>query len=184
MSGDNSANKSEYQEFSQKFTARNLPFALPGDMDDKNATELDKKYIKDLLTVAFTPAFGKDDVLPGLNDNIDVPTTKYYSSVKLKLDSFDAYVIHKQDDDDYFFLCIFDKQGRFMDGTCIAFTEGSDADGTIREASINEDCSIEISQHNVLNGKVDQSEAERHFYVITSHGKIRDLKENAISGNA
>jgi len=82
------------------------------------------------------------------------------------------------------FCVFFDKKGKFTDGTWIAFTEGSNDDGTVREASINDDGSIEISQYNILKGKADRTGAERHFYEITPQGKIRDLKENSTPGNA
>jgi hypothetical protein len=177
-------NATEYQEFSHKFKARDLPFALPGDATTAKDTELDKKYIKAMLAADFMRAFGKEDEVPRITENIDDAKTKYFAGAKLKLDSFDGYIIHKQGDDDYYFLCLFDKQGKFTDGTWIAFTEGTNDDGTIREASINADGSIEISQYNVLKGKPDKGSAERHFYEITNKGKIRDLKENASQGNA
>jgi hypothetical protein len=173
-------NPTEYQEFAGKFVAHVLPFSVPGDIDNKS--DLDKKFIRDMLSATFTPAFGGEDILPSISDNID--NSKYFAGPKLKIDSFNAYVIHKQGEDDYYFLCLFDKNGRFTDGTWIAFTEGSDDDGTIRQASINKDGSIEISQYNVLKGKPDRTSSERHFYEITSQGKIRDLKENANPANS
>jgi len=175
------ANPSEYQEFALKFPLQKMPCNLPGDFQ-KNGTELDKKYVKDLLSGSFTPAFGHEDILPSITDNVEA--AKYFAGGRLKLDSFDGYVVHKQADDDYYFLCIFDKQGNFTDGTWIAFTEGSNDDGTVREASINDDGSIEISQYDVLKGKPNQSGAERHFYIITSQGKIKDMKENATPAHA
>ena len=175
------ANPSEFAEFVQKFKPHALPYALPTDIKDDKDNELDKKYVKDLLTQAVTPAFGSEDVLPGIADNIDA--AKYHSCASLKLDSFTGYIIHKEGDDDYYFLYLFDKSGKCTDGMCIAFTEGSNDDGTIREAAINDDGSIEISQSNVQKGKADNESAERHFYEITVDGKIHDLKSNANPSN-
>src|ERR1035437_7539962 len=65
---DNQVNTSEYKDFSQKFDKHNLPYSLPA-ATEANLPELDKKYINDLLTGEFTPAFGKDDVLPKLAED-------------------------------------------------------------------------------------------------------------------
>ncbi len=173
---------SEFQEFTAKFKSKPLPLALPGNVDADSAKELDKKYIKDILNSTFSPAFGSEDVLPGIADNMDA--AKYFSCGSVKLDSFTGYIIHKEGEDDYYFLCLFDKSGKFTDGMCIAFKEGSNDDGTIRESSINDDGSIEISQHNMTSGKRDPEGAERHFYEITNEGKIRDLKNNASPSHA
>ena len=171
------ASISEYQEFIQKFKAQALPVALPGNNDADSAKELDKKYIKDLLNGNFSLAFGTEDVLPGIADNLD--EVKYFTCGKVKLDSFSGYIIHKEGEDEYYYLCLFDKTGRFTDGMCIAFKEGTNVDGTIRQSSINDDGSIEISQHNMIKGKRDMEGSERHFYEITTDGKIRDLKNDA-----
>jgi len=171
------ASVNEYQEFDQKFKTQVLPVALPGNMNSDSAKELDKKYIKDLLSAGFSLAFGTEDVLPGITDNMDA--VKYFSFGKVKLDSFSGYIIRKEGEDDYYYLCLFDKTGKFTDGMCIAFKEGSDDDGTVRQSSINDDGSIEISQHNMIKGKRDLEGAERHFYEITNEGKIRDLKNDA-----
>jgi hypothetical protein len=174
------ANPSEYQEFVSKFKDHAPPVSVPADMEDK--TQLDKKFIADMLAIEFTPAFGSEDILPAINDNIE--TAKYFAGARIKLDSVDAFIIHKQGEDDYYFLCLFDKTGKLTDGTCIAFTEGTTADGSVRQASIDKDGSFEISQFDVIKGKPDKASSERHFYEVTSKGKIRDLKENANPANS
>src|SRR6185437_408842 len=166
-----------YQEFAMKFKQQTLPLALPVKTGTSNPQELDKKYISSVLNGNFTPAFGNEDILPGLSDNSDA--AKYYACAKITLDSFSGYIVDKQGEDDYYYLCLFDKTGKFTDGMCISFKEGTDADGTARESAINEDGSIEISQYNIVKGKADHNGAERHFYEITNEGKIRDLKNNA-----
>ncbi len=166
-----------YQEFAMNFKLQPLPLALPVNADTGKARELDRKYIKGILDVHLTPAFGNEDILPELSDNMDA--AKYYACARVTLDSFSGYIVDKQGEDDYYYLCLFDKNGRFTDGMCIAFKEGTDADGTARESAINEDGSIEISQYNIVKGKPDHEGAERHFYEITNEGKIRDLKNNA-----
>ena len=173
----NPASQSDYQDFVLKFKSQTLPMALPLNTEEAKPLELDKKYIKAILSVNFTPAFGTEDILPALSDNID--GVKYFACGKVKLDSFSGYIVYKQGEDDYYYLCLFDRNGKFTDGMCIAFREGSNADGTIRESSINDDGSIEISQYNEAQGKPDREGAERHFYEITNQGKIRDLKSNA-----
>jgi hypothetical protein len=175
----NPAVKSEYDEFASKFKAAKLPYNLPGDAQEGNSPELDKKYVKNFLSSKFSPALSEDlDGLPGITDNME--SAKYYACAKLKLDSFDGYIVFKQNEDAYYFLCIFDRKGNFTDGTWISFTEGSESDGTVREAAINNDGSLEIivSQYNVTNGKPEKNAAEHHFFEVTSTGKIRDMKEN------
>jgi hypothetical protein len=178
----NQPTPSDYQEFSTKFNLQTLPLALPFKSAEDKQQELDKKFIKSVLNGTITPAFGTEDILPGLSDNIDA--AKYYACAKVKLDSFSGYIVHKAGEDDYYFLCLFDKTGKYTDGMCVAFTEGTDADGTIREAAVNDDGSIEISQHNIVKGKPEREGAERHFYEITNDGKIRDLKSNAEPSHA
>ena len=173
---------SDYKEFSSKFNLANLPLALPFKADEDKSQELDKKFIKTLLNVNITPAFGTEDILPAMGDNIE--GAKYYACAKVKLDSFSGYIVHKAGEDDYYFLCVFDKSGKFTDGMCVAFKEGNDADGTLREAALNDDGSIEISQRNIVKGKPEREGAERHFYEITNEGKIRDLKSNAQPSHA
>ena len=173
---------SDYQEFSTKFNPQALPLALPLKSDDNKPQELDKKFIKSVLNVNITPAFGTEDILPGLSDNMD--GAKYFACSKVKLDSFTGYIVYKAGEDDYYFLCLFDKTGKFTDGMCVAFKEGTDADGTVREAALNDDGSIEISQHNIIKGKPEREGSERHFYEITNEGKIRDLKSNAAPSHA
>ena len=173
---------SDYQEFSTKFNPKALPLALPFKTEDDKQPELDKKFIKSVLNVRITPAFGTEDILPAISDNIE--GAKYYACGKVKLDSFSGYIIHKAGEDDYYFICLFDKSGKFTDGMCVAFKEGTDADGTIREASLNDDGSIEISQRNIVKGKPEREGAERHFYEITNDGRIRDLKSNAEPSHA
>jgi len=173
---------SDYEEFSTKFNLQALPLALPFKTEEDKQAELDKKFVKTVLNVNITPAFGSEDILPAISDNME--GAKYYACAKVKLDSFSGYIIHKAGEDDYYFICLFDKNGKFTDGMCVAFKEGTDADGTIREASLNDDGSIEISQRNIVKGKPEREGAERHFYEITNNGRIRDLKSNAEPSHA
>src|ERR1035441_4365425 len=57
----NQPGQSDYQEFSTKFNLQVLPLALPLKSDDIKPMELDKKFIKTVLNVNFTPAFGTPD---------------------------------------------------------------------------------------------------------------------------
>src|SRR5690348_4713184 len=100
---DKPADITEYQQFRDIFQSASLPFTLPpSESQNKSAKEIDKKYIKELLTQKFTLALSEDDGLPALTDNMDA--VKYFAEARLKLDSFDGYIIHKQNNDDYYYL--------------------------------------------------------------------------------
>jgi len=166
--------KSDYQDFSKAFGKVKLPYILP-DMDEGSAVELDKKYIKLFFDNAtFKPVYDEDKDVE-LAENME--SAKYYAAGMLKGDKYDGLIIYKEDDNDYYYLCTFTKDGKFKDGMCISFEEGPDDDQTTRTASINEDMSIEIRQGNNIKGKQDNN-AETHFFEISPDGEIQALKNN------
>lgn len=167
--------KTDYQEFNKAFSKVKLPYILP-DMDEGSAVELDKKYIRLFFdNAAFKPVLDEGKDVPDLTENIE--SSKYYAAGMLKGEKYDGLIIYKEDDNDYYYLCTFSKDGKYKDGMCIAFVEGPDDDQTQRTASINEDLSVEIRQKNTVNGRKDNGEESR-FFEISPEGDIQMLKNN------
>ena len=166
---DNTA-KIPSESFWTMFPKVNLPFALPIAEPNAESKELDKNVIENFFAnSSYTPAFGKDKDVPDLADNAE--SAHYFSEGIFQTDGYTAVIIRKTDEDTYYYLSTFTPDGKFIQGMCVAFAVGADAE---RIASINDDYSIQIRQTD-KTAENAATATQNTFYEISSDGHIQSL---------
>lgn len=167
-------NTISFDSFAQTFTPINFPYSLP--IEDKVKSEIDKAFIESFFAgVHYDAAFGTERDLPDLADNEDA--SHYFYAGKFTSNNFIALIIRKQNgDDNYYYLSTFAPEGAFINGMCVAFSEGSENSKTERRAAINDDFSLQLMQLTTVSGESPE-DAETMFYEISADGKINRLKQ-------
>jgi hypothetical protein len=165
------------EAFINGFEKVSLPYALPEATMD-NSHEIDKINISYFFTgVHYIAAFGEERDVPDLQENAEAAHYYYVGRLPINVaSSFHAIIIRKEDGGSFYYLCLLDKEGKFISGMCTAFQEGDASGSTARNASFNEDLSIELRQVNLING---QRDALSRFYEISNTGIINGISRES-----
>ncbi|MGZ5242454.1 MAG: hypothetical protein ACXWEY_00720 [Bacteroidia bacterium] len=160
------------ESFFAQFPKTTLPVALPLEQIAESKA-LDKTIVQQIFSnSAYKPAIGTEKDVPDLADNAE--SAKYFAEGIFRTDGYTAVIIRKIDDvDTYYYLSTFDAEGQYVDGMCVAFTAGADAQ---RIASINDDYSIQIGQTEKTDGAAPAE--TRVFFEILENGQINSLNNN------
>lgn len=168
--------KAAFAQFNKNFKTVSLPFVLKPDSDTSGkGAEIKRDLIETLFNQkSFKPAFDEKDV-PDLADNMQ--SANFYYEAMWQTDGYQAFVIRKVDEDSYWYLSTFDKEGKFIDGMCIAFQIGDNETGkAIRSGQIGDDQSVWIRQSD--SGEKDDSQDQTRFYEIATDGRIVPMKDS------
>jgi hypothetical protein len=160
------------ESFFAEFPKSTLPLALPAGQNDQGK-KLDKAVVEKIFgNSGYKPAIGTEKDVPDLADNAE--SAKYFAEGMFRTDGYTAVIIRKVDDiDTYYYLSTFNAEGQYVDGMCVAFTAGTDAE---RIASINDDFSIQIGQTEKSDGA--KPVETRVFFEILENGQINSLNNN------
>lgn len=174
-SGSSLDSKAAFEQFSKNFKVVSLPFLVPNPDTSGKKGEINRELIEALFNQkSFKPAFDEKDV-PDLAENIQ--SANFFYEAMWQTDGYQAFVIHKEDEDSYWYLATFDKEGQFIDGMCVAFQIGDDETGkATRSGQIGDDQSVMIRQSE--GGEKDDSQAQARFYEIATDGRIVPLKDS------
>jgi hypothetical protein len=167
--------KAAFEQFSKNFKTVTLPFLVPGPDTSGKKAEISRELIASLFTQrSFKPAFDEKDV-PDLAENMQ--SSNFFYEAMWQTDGYQAFVVSKSDEDNYWYLATFDKEGIFIDGMCIAFQIGDDEIGKAQRTSqIGDDQSVMIRQSEG-GGEKNGSEDQTRFYEIATDGRIVPLKD-------
>lgn len=168
---------SNFDSFAKHFDSISLPYSLPNpELSKENV--LNKDFIARFFKgVKFEPAFDEQNDVPGLAENAE--SARYYATGAFRDSAFTAYIIHKKEQADYYYLVTMNNEGEYIQGMCIAFLEAEGDDKTERRADINDDY-IGIMQLNTLSGMQTEDE-QRRFFEVTPEGRINLINNKTAS---
>jgi hypothetical protein len=160
--------------FLENFDSSKLPLLIPDDLNGKTHV-IDSKVIENLCAdKSFTSPFTVKDV-PDLGKNAGA--SQYYGEKMFLTSKKGIYgvIIRKKDQGEYYFLCTMNAKAEMIGGICVAFQEGDGVNILERNATVNDDYSIQVMQSDVSGAKDPTSKSV--FFEISADGSINLIKK-------